>query len=131
MRTFSEGRSFNTVPMPVRTAELAARSRCTSARAASPVIHWLSPEAMAVRPSRLMASFTRTQGRPRVMRLTKPGLSASASASSTPAAASMPAACRRASPWPATCGFGSVIAATTRATPASTSASAQGGVRPK
>ena len=42
------------------------------ARAAGPVIHWLSPLAMAVRPSRLIASLTRTNGKPCSMRLMKP-----------------------------------------------------------
>ena len=42
----------------------------------------------------------------------------------------MPAARSRAAPWPATSGFGSRIAITTRPTPAAISASAQGGVRP-
>ena len=42
----------------------------------------------------------------------------------------MPAARRRATPWPATSGLGSRIAITTRPTPAATSASQQGGVRP-
>ena len=42
----------------------------------------------------------------------------------------MPASRSRRKPSPATSGFGSSMAATTRATPASISASAQGGVRP-
>ena len=43
----------------------------------SPVIHWLAPSASAVRPSRLIASLIRTQGRWRCMRLKKPMLSSS------------------------------------------------------
>ena len=42
----------------------------------------------------------------------------------------MPASVQHAPALPATSGLGSRIAATTRATPASISASAQGGVRP-
>jgi len=45
-------------------------------------------------------------------------------------AAATPAARSAAMPCPATCGFGSSMAATTRFTPAAISASAQGGVRP-
>ena len=60
IRTFREGSSANTVPMPVNTAELRARKRCTSARDSAELIHRLSPSAMAVRPSRLMADLTRT-----------------------------------------------------------------------
>ena len=41
-----------------------ARSRWAWARASSPVIHLLSPEASAIRPSIDMASFSVTKGRP-------------------------------------------------------------------
>ena len=61
-RTVSCGSSCSTVPMPVRIAQARARQRWPSARAASPVIHWLSPLASAVRPSRLAATFMRTHG---------------------------------------------------------------------
>ena len=64
------------------------------------------------------------------MRLMKPAFSALASASSTPLCTAMPACIRRSRPLPDTSGLGSCMAATTRATPAATSASAQGGVRP-
>ena len=129
-RTVSAGSSASTLPMPVTMAELMARHFCTSRRASGPVIHCDSPLAMAVRPSRLSASLTRTKGRPVSMRWMKPALSARASASSTPARVAMPAAASRARPRPATSGLGSVMAATTSATPAATRASAQGGVRP-
>ena len=46
--------------------------RQAAERAAGPVIHWLSPLAMAVRPSRLMANLTRTNGKPCSMRLRNP-----------------------------------------------------------
>ena len=80
---------------------------------------------------RLAATFRRSHGRPRVMRETKPILSSRASFSSNPQAVSIPAARNFASPLPATSGFGSLIAATTRETPAASKASAHGGVRPK
>jgi hypothetical protein len=130
-RTVSRGLSSLTVPMPVSTAQERARQACASRRASGPVIHCETPLLSAVLPSRLAATFKRNQGRPRVMRETKPMLSSLASASSSPLATAMPAAARRARPCPATRGFGSGIATTTRATPAAISASAQGGVRPK
>jgi hypothetical protein len=129
-RTVRAGSSSCTVPMPDRMAQALARQRWPSRRAAGPVIHWLAPFSSAVTPSKVEAVFRRTHGRPRVMRDTKPTLSSRASASSTPQSVAMPAADSRASPCPATSGFGSRIAATTRATPAAISASAQGGVRP-
>ena len=109
---------------------LRARQRCTSWREASPLIHLESPEAVAVRPSRLDASLTRSHGRPRTMRERKPRLSSRACASISPSWTSMPAARRRSKPAPSTFGNGSRIAATTRATPASISASAHGPVLP-
>jgi len=51
--------------MPVRIAPDFARSRCTSSRASGPVIHWLSPDFIAIAPSRLLATLSRTNGRPR------------------------------------------------------------------
>ena len=109
-RTSSRGSSASTVPLPVITAEERARSRCTSSRAASPVIQRLSPPGSAVPPSRLAASLTVTQGRPRVMREMKPGFSSRDSRSSTPPSTAMPAAASRAAPPPSTRGFGSRIA---------------------
>ena len=64
MRTFIAGSSDSTVPIPVSTTELRARKYCASVRAVFEVIQRLSPEASAVRPSRLAATFTRTKGRP-------------------------------------------------------------------
>ncbi len=43
------------------------------------MIHWLVPSASAVRPSSEAATFSRSQGRPRSMRETKPMLSSRAS----------------------------------------------------
>ena len=97
-RRLSCGSSASTVPMPVSTASARPRQRCTSRRAASPVIQVLSPDSMAVRASRLLASLTRTQGRPVRMRFMKPGFRASACAAIRPWAVSMPAVCKRASP---------------------------------
>ena len=81
-------------------------------------------------PSRLAAVFMRTHGLPRCMREKKPIFISYASSASTPVVTAMPAASSLASPCPATSGFGSVMAATTRPSPARTSASEQGGVRP-
>jgi hypothetical protein len=130
-RTVSLGSSSRTVPAPVRTAQARARQWWPSARAADPVIHWLRPLARAVLPSMLAATFRRTHGRPLVMRDTKPMLSSRASRSKSPVSTVTPAAASFLKPSPATRGFGSCIAATTRATPAPMRASAQGGVRPK
>ncbi len=58
--------------MPVSTAPARLRQAWPSARAASPVIHWLVPSASAVRPSSDAATFMRTHGRPRCMREKKP-----------------------------------------------------------
>ena len=57
-------------------------------------------------------------------------LSACDSGPPAPHSTARPAAASRAAPWPETSGFGSRMAMTTRATPAATSASAHGGVRP-
>ena len=116
--------------MPVRIAQARARQRWPSARAASPVIHWLSPLSSAVRPSRLAAILTRTHGRPCCMRLIQPDVElarlvfeqADVDLDARPRAAA-PRRC-------AAGGSGSRIAATTRAMPAASSASVQGGVRP-
>ena len=131
VRTFKAGSSANTVLMPVITAPLMARQCCTSKRASAPVIHLDSPDAMAVRPSRLAAIFKRTYGRPPAMTCKNPLFSARASSFNTPTVVLIPAACSMACPLPATSGFGSKPAITTRLTPASISALAHGGVRPK
>ncbi|MNL19387.1 hypothetical protein D3C87_1405840 [compost metagenome] len=65
------------------------------------------------------------------MREMKPALMASASSAQTPVVTAMPAARKRASPWPLTSGFGSPMATTTRAGRAASTASTHGGVRPK
>jgi hypothetical protein len=117
--------------MPVRIAQARARHACPSRRAASPVIHWLVPSGSAVRPSIEAATLSRTHGSARDMRDTKPMLSSVASCCSRPQRTSTPASRSRVRPRPLTVGLGSSIAAITRPTRASTSASTQGGVRPK
>ena len=129
-RTFNRGSSANTVPIPVIIAQERARWRCTSCRAAAPVIHWLTPLFSAPLPSRLLAVFMRSHGVPRVIRATNPRFNSRASCSSKPDVTWMPALCNFFNPSPATSGFGSCMAATTRVTPASIKASAHGGVRP-
>jgi hypothetical protein len=118
------------VPAPVRIAPLRARQRWTSWRAGSPLIHLESPEAIAVRPSRLIASLTRNHGRPRSMRDRKPRFSSRDCASINPQSTAIPAARRMSKPSPLTWWYGSRIAPTTRPTPAATSASAHGPVLP-
>jgi len=93
------------------------------------VIHFDSPLDSAVLPSRLAAAFSRTHGRPRVIRDTKPMFCSRASSSRRPTSTAMRSARSRAAPFAAS-GFGSVIAATTRRIPAAMMASVQGGVRP-
>jgi hypothetical protein len=127
------GLSSRTVPTPVSTAPARLRKAWPSARAASPVIHWLAPLSSAVRPSSDTAAFSRTQGVPRRMRVKKPMLSSAACWRSAPSSSSItvtPAARSRSLPCPATSGFGSAMALKTRAMPARASASQQGGVRP-
>ncbi len=128
-RTVRRGSSAFTVPMPVSTAQARARQRWPSRRASGPVIHWDRPSARALRPSRVAAALSRSHGRPRVTRDTKPMFSSRAASSISPCSKRIPAVASAAPP-PEACGFGSVMAATTRATLASISAPAQGGVLP-
>ena len=73
-----------------------------------------------------------------LLRVAAPGLSRTAAARALAAQSSefmaalrfARAAAMRAVPWPLTSGFGSPTAISTRPTPAATSASQQGGVRP-
>ena len=94
------------------------------------MIQRLSPVPVAIRPSSEAASFSVSIGRPVVSRLRNPRLSATASVARQPTSTASPAARSRSTPWPSTRGSGSSIATTTRATPAATSASVQGGVSP-
>ena len=60
----SEGSSARAVPAPTMIASAPARSRCTSARAASPLIHFDEPSRAAALPSSEAAIFSVTWGRP-------------------------------------------------------------------
>ncbi len=94
------------------------------------MIHCERPSGKAMRPSKDEADFSHSQGVPRVILAQKPGFCARASSANRPTSTWMPAARSRSMPPPATLGLGSRSATTTRATPAETSASAHGGVRP-
>ena len=124
------GSSARTVPDPTSTASTRFRSRCTSARAASPVTQRLSPDAVASLPSSDTAALSVTQGRPARIALKKGRFSASVSPASTPVHTGIPSPRSRRTPRPSTRGFGSADPANTRATPAARMASVQGGVRP-
>ncbi len=131
MRQVRSGSSVSTVPTPTRMASCRPRKACAMRRAGSAVIQRLSPLCVAMRPSSVEASFSVTSGRRCSSRETNPAAMSEASARSNPSCTAMPAACRRAMPAPSTLGSGSRSATTTRAMPASISASAQGGVRPQ
>ena len=109
-RAVSFGSSTKTVPVPTTMASAAARRRCTSARAASLVIHWLLPSAAALRPSTLVANFQVTCGSPVrcLCSHSRSGPPATSSAS-TPATTSTPDSASRDAP-PAATGFGSATA---------------------
>ncbi len=113
------GSSASTVPAPVTMAPERARQRCTSRREASPLIHLDSPLARALRPSRLVASFTRSHGRPRSHARQEAAVErARLRFHQARIATAMPAVRSLSKPAPSTCGNGSRIAATTRDTPA-------------
>ena len=107
-RTRRSGSSARAVPAPTITASWELRNRWTRARASGPVIHLLSPDAVAMRPSSVMASLSVSIGRPRVTRDRKPDWRARASASQTLSTTSIPAELSIAVPCPATRGSGSV-----------------------
>ena len=115
-RTFSCGSSCSTVPMPVRIAQARARHAWPSARA-SPVIHWLSPSASAVRPSRLAAILRRTQGG-RVHARDEADVELARLVREQPTSTCDAGGAQALARRRACAGFGSRIAATTRATPA-------------
>ncbi len=129
-RTVSSGSSARTVPAPTSTASEWARRRWTSRRAASPVIQRLVPSGAAVRPSRLAAIFSTTQGWP-VLRCLTYGASCSATSSAaTPSVTSMPAARRAATPRPATRAVGVLDADDDPGDARLDDGVVQGGVRP-
>ena len=120
------GSSSRAVPAPTTIASAPARRRCTSARAASPVIHLEVPSLAAVFPSRLDGHLQRDEraaGRDVPVEASFSRWHSSASTSET---TSIPAARSRATPAPSTTGFGSPAPTTTRATPASIRASRAG-----
>ena len=65
MRQVRSGLSASTVPTPTITASCRPRIAWPTRRAGVPVIHWLSPPWVAMRPSRVDASFSVTIGRPK------------------------------------------------------------------
>ena len=85
-RAVSSGSSAKTVPMPTAIASASARQRCTRARLCSAEIQGDSPGAVAVPPSRDIASFRVTRGNPVRACLRKDWLSRRAAAASAPAA---------------------------------------------
>ena len=131
-RTVSEGSSAIAVPAPTTTASAQARNRCTSARDPSPVIHREEPSAAAVLPSRLDGHLQGdVREAARDMPFERPVEAARLGGHHTEfdldagvAELERGRECPRRR-------FGSVVATTTRATPASISARVQGGVRPK
>ena len=125
------GSSACAVPRPTSTASTWSRSRWTQARAAGPLTHRESPPAVAMRPSSVAATLRVTKGRPLAMKRNQGALSASHSARSGPATTSTPARRSREVPFPFTSGLGSREPTKTRRTPASVTATLQGGVRPK
>ena len=129
-RVVRRGSSARMVLTPTQMASLMSRSSCTRRRAASPVIQRDWPVWVAIFPSRLIANFAVTKGRPVVIYLMKTSLSCRASDSCSPTKVRIPAASSAARPFPWTRGLGSSIAICTSATPARMSASVQGGVRP-
>ena len=118
--------------MPTAIASDSARQRWTRARLSSPEIQGESPGAVLVRPSSDIASFSVTSGSPVRACLRKGWLSSRAAAASAPAAktTSTPPSRRIPGPRPAAFSLGSSEAITTRAIPASSTASTQGGCRP-
>ena len=129
-RAVSRGSSLATVPAPTAIPGNNRRQRITSARAASPVIHFDSPVRQAMRPSIVVATFAASNGRPVVIQWLKIRFRSAHSSASTPASTFTPAARNSASPCPACCGFGSVAPTTTCFSLAARIASVQGGVRP-
>ena len=107
------------------------RRRCTSRRACGEVIHWLSPLAIAVRPSSEAPSFS-YRGRLVRIRFRKPLFSASASFIISPWLTLNAGLLQAAgNSRPATCGFGSRHRGDHAVdAPAAISASQHGGVRP-
>ena len=105
-----EGSSATIVPTPTMMASIRSRTPCAHLRASGPVTHWLSPLDVAIRPSRLHANLETTNGRRWVTHRAKPAMIARASLPPSPTVTVTPASRRRATPRPATRGFGSSVA---------------------
>ena len=118
------------MPEPTAIASTSARRRCVSRCASAPEIGVGVPGAAAIRPSRLTAALNRHERPPLRMNVKNAAFCRAACRRATSASTSTPCARRYAKPPPATSGFGSVAAATTRLMPAATIRSAQGPVRP-
>src|SRR5207302_1309944 len=129
-RTVSCGLSRRAVMPPTAMASKPARSQWTYSRAASPETQRELPAASAMRPSIDVASLRATKGRSSCSRANRKGaLSAGAASATRPNETITPSAGATPAP-PRASGSGSRTAATTRATPAATIASVQGGVLP-
>ena len=131
LRAVRRGSSRRTVFTPTSTASCSDLRTRPAARARADVIHFDSPERVAIRPSRLMPAFSVTNGRPAAVRRTNSRLSLRAASTSGPVRTRTPAARSARKPLPLTLGSGSRMLATTSRTPAPMRASTQGGVRPK
>ena len=128
IRQVSSGSSASTVPTPTSTASCRPRIACAARRADSPVSHCDSPRAGGDPAIQRRGEFQPHQ---------RPSLRDAHGETGDHGAAllfqhalvtEIPAARRRTMPAPLTLGCGSVAPTTTRATPASISASVQGGV---
>ena len=125
------GSSAFAVPIPINIASCSARITCARRRAFGPVIHRLSPFPVAMHPSKVVAIFKVTSGRPLVTREKKPSFISRAKSPITPTSTSIPASRNLVTPRPDTLGSGSSTATTQREIPASISLSAHGGVLPR
>ena len=123
--------SARAVPIPVSTASCSLRSSSTNARDRSPVMARRFRPAPPTAPSSVAATFRASRGRPRSIRLAWPASSSRAASASSPVSTRTPRSWSAVTPRPETRGSGSCSETTHRATPASASALAQGGVFPK
>ncbi len=130
--TVSEGSSRMTVLTPTRIAMESARSSCTRANDSAELKRSAGADCSpSILPVESVAALSVTCGLRCLHQCMKGPICLSHSASSIPSPTSTPS-CRRASaPSPLTVGFGSIVPMTTRPTPAQSSDSVQGGVRPK
>ena len=94
-RTVSSGSSTATVPVPISIVSHSARSRCVSRRAALLETQRLVPSAAALRPSRVVANFQVTNGRPWSTANVQARFSARARSASRPPSTSTPGVAQR------------------------------------